>query len=103
VAGVDAALTLIWDAQRGEVDARVATIMLAASQLGEGTLGDAQRAQAARAAHQLAGSCGTFGYPEASRHAAALEEALAGSLTGSDAARLRELVTALSAALQASP
>ncbi len=69
-------LRAVWLAHRGGVLAHIAVIGAALSALGEGRLGDAERKQAQRAAHMLAGSLGTFGFVRASPAAAALDRAL---------------------------
>jgi HPt (histidine-containing phosphotransfer) domain-containing protein len=99
MAELDAQLARVWDTHRAEIDARVARIDAAVAQLGDGTLGDDARDEARHAAHQLAGTCGTFGFGEASEHAAALELSLTGAPSPGDAARLTQLAAAMRAAL----
>jgi HPt (histidine-containing phosphotransfer) domain-containing protein len=70
------ALQDIWHREVGHVYARVALIERAAAALAAGRLDEAQRAEAQRAAHMLAGAVGTFGFAQASRLAAELEREL---------------------------
>lgn len=100
MAELTAELSRVWESHRPEIDARVATIELAVSELNAGTLGEESRAAAGRAAHQLAGTCGTFGFGRASVHAAELQQRLAGGHAQIDEApRLTQLVLDLRAAL----
>ena len=99
MAELDLALARLWDAHRGEIDARVSAIEAAVAPIGEAPRGDAARAEARRAAHQLAGTCGTFGFAQASLHAAAIEDGLTGAPGGTTAAELAQMVIALRAAL----
>jgi HPt (histidine-containing phosphotransfer) domain-containing protein len=96
---LDGELARLWSTHRPEVDARLATIEGAVTDCDDGALGDEPRAAAARAAHQLAGTVGTFGFAEASGHAAALERRLADPPGQIDAAELAALLIALRAAL----
>jgi len=82
---------------RGEIHSRMAAIDAAVAQLGNGPLGDDSRAAAVRAAHQLAGTAGTFGFTEASEQAARLVRSLADPQAQNDAPRL---AIALRAALE---
>ena len=99
MAELDAELARVWDTHRAEIDARVARIDAAVAQLRDRALGDDTRDDARHAAHQLAGTCGTFGFGEASERAAALELGLTGAPSPGDAARLTQLAAALRAAL----
>jgi HPt (histidine-containing phosphotransfer) domain-containing protein len=99
MAELELALAKLWDAHRGEIDARVSAIEAALPPIGEATTDGAARDEARRAAHQLAGTCGTFGFAQASRHAAAIEEGLTGAPGETSAAELAQMVTALRAAL----
>lgn len=69
---LDVELQELWVAHRGEVDASVARIEDAVSDLMAGALDDAGRDAARRAAQQLAGTVGTFGFTDASEHARVL-------------------------------
>ena len=97
---LDAELARLWGTHRVEVDARLATIEVAVAQLNEGTLDDESRAAAARAAHQLAGTAGTFGFAAASEHAAVLVQRLADAQAQTDAPALAQLSAVLRAALR---
>jgi HPt (histidine-containing phosphotransfer) domain-containing protein len=97
---LDIELARLWDAHRGEIDSRMAAIDAAVAQLRDGTLSDESRAAAVRAAHQLAGTAGTFGFTEASEHAATLVRRLADAQDQHEARRIAQLVIALRAALQ---
>ena len=99
MAELDLALARLWDAHRGEIDARVSAIEAAVGPIGEAATDGAPRAEARRAAHQLAGTCGTFGFAQASLHAAAIEDGLTGAPGGATAAELVQMVVALRAAL----
>lgn len=91
----------LWTRVRPSMLARVDVIDRAVVAHLEGRLDEAARADAQRAAHQLAGSAGTFGAADASRIARALELALAdGPEQGLWAA---EQVAALRAALEDLP
>jgi len=76
---------------------RVGVLDSAAMQLLEGPLGDDERRAAERAAHQLAGTCGTFGFLQATDLAREAEHALAGSdpVAPRDIFRLAEIAVAL--------
>jgi HPt (histidine-containing phosphotransfer) domain-containing protein len=99
-AALDGELARLWATHRAEVDARLATIDAAVAQCDDGALDDEARATATRAAHQLAGTVGTFGFAAASEHAAALELRLADPPGAMDAPGLAALMTALRAALE---
>ena len=99
MAELDVALARLWDAHRGEIDARVSVIETAVAPTGRAATDGAVRDDARRAAHQLAGTCGTFGFAQASRHAAAIEDGLTGAPGGATAAELVQMVVALRAAL----
>jgi HPt (histidine-containing phosphotransfer) domain-containing protein len=98
-AALDGELARLWATHRPEVDARLAVIEAAVAQCDDGALGDESRAAATQAAHQLAGTAGTFGFTEASEHAAALERRLADPPDEIDPAGLQALSIALRAAL----
>ena len=92
-ATVDPALRTIWEAHREEVLESLELIARAVAELLGGALDDGLRAEAARAAHKLAGSVGTFGFARASERALELELALADpdSLTTERAPELADL------------
>jgi HPt (histidine-containing phosphotransfer) domain-containing protein len=97
VVDLDVELARLWEAHRGEIDSRMVAIDAAVAQLRDGALSDESRAAAVRAAHQLAGTAGTFGFTEASQHAAELVRSLADTQAQNDAPRL---AIALRAALE---
>jgi HPt (histidine-containing phosphotransfer) domain-containing protein len=103
MAALDGELARLWATHRAEVDARLATIDAAVEQCDDGVLDDASHAAATRAAHQLAGTVGTFGFAAASEHAAALEQRLADPSGDVDGPGLAALMTALRAALDQTP
>jgi chemotaxis protein histidine kinase CheA len=100
---LDGELARLWATHRAEVDERLTTIDAAVAQCHDGALDDESRATATRAAHQLAGTVGTFGFAAASEHAAAVERHLAGPPGEIDGPALAALMTALRAALEQSP
>ena len=85
---LDDALAAIWLRSRPVVEERLATIEATARAAGPGGPDDESRRAGIRAAHQLAGSLGTFGLAEGSDLARAIEQELEGP---ADGARLREL------------
>lgn len=80
---------------------RLAPLEAAAAAAATGALDAELRARARKEAHRLAGSLGTFGYPESSRRAARIEALLEapGSLAPEAAAELDEAFRALRAEL----
>ena len=99
MAELDARLARVWAQHHGEITARVETIDVAVAALATGDLDDDARRTAARAAHRLAGTAGTFGFAPASEHAAALDLALRAPPGPGDAAELARLALALRDAL----
>lgn len=97
MADLDAELARLWISHRDEIAARVATIEAAVGPSDDDTLGEASRAAAVKAAHHLAGTAGTFGFPDASECATAVERHLTEPQVG--AAGLAPLVADLRAAL----
>jgi HPt (histidine-containing phosphotransfer) domain-containing protein len=85
VSSLDDALAAIWERSRPVVAERLARVEAAAASNGPD---DAARHEGLRAAHQLAGSLGTFGLHEGSDVARAIEQELGGA---ADAAKLAEL------------
>jgi HPt (histidine-containing phosphotransfer) domain-containing protein len=67
----------------------------AVAALGRGELDTEGGAAATREAHKLAGSLGTFGMPDGTTQARAIERALAAGATPADAPALSERVAAL--------
>jgi HPt (histidine-containing phosphotransfer) domain-containing protein len=94
---LDAQLAALWTAHLPQIDARLATIDAAVAQLDDGALGERSRSAAVAAAHQLAGSAGTFGFAQASAHATAFGKRFAAP---HDAPELAELAVALRASLR---
>ncbi|HEY2259118.1 MAG TPA: response regulator [Solirubrobacteraceae bacterium] len=91
------ALQAIWERNRDEVLAQVDLVGDAVTDALAGSLSPDNRGRAAREAHKLAGSVGTFGFVAASEHARALELGL-GAPEGparADLRRLAEHVVAL--------
>ena len=84
MSSLDDALAAIWERSRPVVAERLATVEAAAAP----DAGDEARREGLRAAHQLAGSLGTFGLHEGSDVARAIEQELEGA---ADGARLAEL------------
>jgi diguanylate cyclase (GGDEF)-like protein len=96
------ALQAIWEQNRGDILAQVDEIEGAIADALAGELTDGARESAARQAHKLVGSVGTFGFAEASEHARSLETALGepGEPEPSDLQRLADLVVALRRTLE---
>jgi HPt (histidine-containing phosphotransfer) domain-containing protein len=92
VSGLDDALAAIWERSRPVVAQRVESVAAAAADPSDA----AARAEGLRAAHQLAGSLGTFGLHEPGEVARAIEHELEGP---AEAARLGELSARLRALL----
>lgn len=100
-----AALAAIWERRRVDILASVGLMEEAVLAGLSGLLDDAQRDRACRAAHQLAGSAGTFGFVAAGEIARELEHALggAGPPAPEDLPRLADLAVALRRELEAGP
>lgn len=86
-------VSTIWARRRDDVLARVRVIEAALDEAGD----EPRRAEAARQAHMLAGSAGTYGFARASELARVLEQALGSGAPPDDtlraaAAELRELL-----------
>jgi HPt (histidine-containing phosphotransfer) domain-containing protein len=99
MAELDARLAQVWAEHRGEIRERIDTIDAAIAALATGVLDEDARRTAARAAHRLAGTAGTFGFAPASEHAAALDLGLRTPPVPGDAAALARLALALRGAL----
>ena len=99
------ALRSIWEQRRENVLARVAVVERAIGDALRGELDAELQAHAAREAHMLAGSAGTFGFLRATEHARELERALdhAGALDHASLPRLAAEVGALRAELEGEP
>lgn len=90
---LDDAIAAIWERSKPTVAERLAAVEAASS----GAADPATREAGLRAAHQLAGSLGTFGVPEGSDLARAVEHELQGP---ADPARLADCTTRLAAVLR---
>ena len=99
---VSSAIAALWASQRGEMLSRVELLEDAVAALLEGTLDADRRREAERAAHKIAGSAGSFGFPESSRHAKTLEDALSGPAPA-DTPKLTGVVQALRRDLEGKP
>ena len=82
-------LATLWLKVRPMVEERMGLLEAAAMAAANGTLGEAQRAEAVSTAHKLAGSLGMYGYDEGTDAARKIEVLLADAAT--DAGRFREL------------
>jgi diguanylate cyclase (GGDEF)-like protein len=100
-----AAVAAMWERFRERIFARVAVVEQATMALLQGTLDDALRDQARHEAHRLAGSVGTFGFPEASRLAREIEQVFAAAEPPGEAQarQLSEWVGALRRDLERGP
>ncbi len=77
---VAAAVAVVWRRHRAEILRQVGALEDA---VGDGLAGrpdKGSRERGGRAAHKLAGSCGTFGFPVAGEIAGRVEDALCGSV-----------------------
>lgn len=90
-------LDAIWERSRKEIEARVDAIEGAAIALLDGPIEAAQRDDARREAHKLAGVAGTFGFPNSTTLAREAERILEATRTISpaDVARLSAIANAL--------
>lgn len=100
-----AAIAALWVGAQVRVLDRIGSIDTAVAGLAAGTVSADDRATAAGEAHKLAGSLGTFGLPEGTRLAKALELLLEDAArTGqADAAEATRLAAELRAAVEAGP
>jgi len=96
-ARVPAALAEIWERHHAAVLEQVATVEQALLALMRGELDDELRTRAAREAHKLAGSLGTFGLASASERSRELELLLGGACApdATELPRLSELLVAV--------
>lgn len=94
---LNAALAAIWERSRPLVRERLETVEAAAAAVRTGTLDADARHEGVRAAHQLAGSLGTFGLAEGTELARELEGEFAGN---ADADRVADLSARLRALLE---
>jgi HPt (histidine-containing phosphotransfer) domain-containing protein len=97
-AATRALLASIWAKRRGDVLDRVALIEAA---IATDHPTPTERTEAARQAHMLAGSAGTFGFPTASQRARTIELALEGGAPVD--AELRAVAAALREELEGDP
>jgi diguanylate cyclase (GGDEF)-like protein len=95
----------MWERFKGPILARVAVVEQATAALLQGTLDADLRERARHEAHRLAGSVGTFGFPEGSRLAREAEHLLQrqADLGPDEALRLANLVSALRRELEQTP
>lgn len=100
--GLSAAIAAAWEQSRPNIVKRVTFLEETVAAALTGALGDEQRREAEGEAHKLAGSLGTFGFPEGSRLAREVELLLQGSgtLAQAEVLQLSELVLALTAQLE---
>ncbi|MCH7674022.1 response regulator [candidate division KSB1 bacterium] len=98
-------LAKAWKQSKQAIMGRVEVLEEATVALVEGSLNDEMRRGAEREAHKLAGSVGTFGFPEGSRIARELEDTLRGnkSLGQTEILLLCDKTVALRRALDKSP
>src|ERR1700704_4346325 len=94
---IKALVARLWAQKKNVTLGRIAVVEQASCALASGSLPAELRAQAAGEAHKLAGSLGTFGFPEGSRLARAMEELLAADtdLNREDGKRLSQLLVEL--------
>jgi diguanylate cyclase (GGDEF)-like protein len=97
--GLAATLEGLWNEHSGEIDHRISTLDAAADGARAGGVDPELLDRARRAAHQLKGSVGTFGFERASGLAGKIEEALRADPVPGD--RLATLIEALREALPA--
>ncbi|MBX6773194.1 MAG: Hpt domain-containing protein, partial [Chloroflexi bacterium] len=92
-----AAIGALWERYRDVNLQRVGVLEEAAAALRAGSLDPAQRQEAERAAHKLAGTVGTFGFTRGSETARTIEQMLAGStvLSPAQGEHIAELAAAL--------
>ena len=88
MSSLDDALAAIWEKSKPLVRERLETVERVAGAVQAGSLDEAARQDGVRAAHQLAGSLGTFGLSEGTDVARELEGQFQGA---ADPARVAEL------------
>lgn len=90
-------LTAIWDRFKGKYSDRITVLEQAVTALLEDSLSEELRQQAAKEAHTLVGSLGSFGFTEASRRSREFEQAMqtADRLSATQKHDLSELVLAI--------
>jgi HPt (histidine-containing phosphotransfer) domain-containing protein len=100
-----AAVAALWERYKAIIMSRLAVLDEARRALQQGTLQPDLRAQAREEAHKLAGSLGSFGFPEGSRLAKQAERLFKaeGPLGRPEAPRLTRLLGALHRSLDSPP
>ncbi|HYL81004.1 MAG TPA: Hpt domain-containing protein [Candidatus Acidoferrum sp.] len=95
----------LWDQFKDIVLERVVALEEAAAAVRQGVLGDGMRQRAEMAAHRLAGSLGSIGFPDGSRIALEIEGLLreCASPVGDQVSRLSALTSALRQTLDRRP
>ena len=95
----------LWDQFKDIVLERMVTVEEAAAAVRQGGLGDDLHKRAEVAAHRLAGSLGSIGFPDGSRIALEIEGLLreGASLVGDQVSRLSDLTRALRQTLDRRP
>ena len=94
---LDAAIAELWERWRGEMMRRVDVVAAAVDALVAGQLNDEARAEATLAAHNMAGTAGSFGFEAASMEARAIEKAFENGAGASEAPALAERIKAIRA------
>jgi chemotaxis protein histidine kinase CheA len=104
-AAIAAAMQRMWTQFRPQMEQRVDVLETAAAALAEGQLSEEQRAAAAKAAHTLAGTLGTFGLAEGTALARESEPVFAADAPqdASRAARVAEIAATLRTMIEAKP
>jgi len=92
-----ALLRTLWEKNRPIVEERLATLERASAAAASGGLSDDLRKEAAKAAHNLAGALGMYGYDEGTRVAREIDALLSSDVPG--VAHLAELIARLRAAV----
>jgi HPt (histidine-containing phosphotransfer) domain-containing protein len=87
---LDAAIAALWLEAQPRALERVEVLARAAAALRSGTLPPDVAEEARREAHKLAGALGTFGMPDGTVHARAIELRLEAGVAPEDAAELCE-------------
>jgi hypothetical protein len=102
-ADLAAAIAALWNDAQPRALVRVAVLEAAVAALAGGALDEGAATEATGEAHKLAGALGTFGMPDGTEHARAIEHRLAGGVTRADAKELASDVAALRAIVEAGP
>ena len=97
------AIAALWVDARPRTISRIETLEGAIAALIAGAIDDGLADRARREAHKLAGSLGTFGMPEATQHARAVEHALEAGARRDAAPALAQHVTALRRIVEQGP